>query len=533
MSYAIFSHTSLHKIGTFFVTVVFVFVSLFSFGAYAQAQRSTAELLEAISELLLTAAALKEDLARIEGNVLFPTDLQLGDAGIDVFLLQQLLNTNPITQVAQTGPGSPGVETLLFDTNTYEAVVRYQELYRDEILTPEGLSKGTGYVGPSTRAHLNTHFEPYDDVPEGTDSSTTEEDGIHTVPTDGSEPNEDISASTARRVVITNVSPYRVERGGVVTVSGFNFTPHTNTVHIGDEYEIDNVSSQNGTQLSFEVSNDVEDGVYDLSVSNTRGESVSSLFLAVENDFGDSPVITSVSPNEGFYGDTITITGKNFTRTGNDIYTSAGVIRDVSSSDGETLTFRFEPDSVDMEDGEGAPEGVDVEQNFVVVNGNGVSVRADSTQEGTGDGQGGDEDSEDDEASESTDDEENAGTEEDDDDSSFIWKALGVAAVAAGIGALLSDDNHGDEGVPFGGRIQSILECTCTGDLRLSVGPPRPATVLFTSSSRLYAWWNIAAGNWVLGDHTGAGATCWVQAVTYCIAYPAEGTIMKMGTSGG
>ena len=47
------------------------------------------------------------------------------------------------------------VETGLFDESTFGAVVLFQELYKDELLTPNGLVAGTGLVGPSTRKKIN------------------------------------------------------------------------------------------------------------------------------------------------------------------------------------------------------------------------------------------------------------------------------------------------------------------------------------------------------------------------------------------
>lgn len=81
-------------------------------------------------------------------------DLSLGAQGQDVLELQQLLNARPETQIAQSGPGSPGNETTFFGSLTHAAVVRYQNLYTQSILLPLGLFSGTGYVGASTRAHL-------------------------------------------------------------------------------------------------------------------------------------------------------------------------------------------------------------------------------------------------------------------------------------------------------------------------------------------------------------------------------------------
>jgi len=48
-----------------------------------------------------------------------------------------------------------GLVTGNFFSLTQKAVIRFQERYAEEILEPLGLKKGTGFVGPATRAKLN------------------------------------------------------------------------------------------------------------------------------------------------------------------------------------------------------------------------------------------------------------------------------------------------------------------------------------------------------------------------------------------
>lgn len=84
----------------------------------------------------------------------FNKNLQSGTRSGDVMQLQKFLNAIGFT-IAASGPGSPGSETSFFGGLTKLAVIKFQEAYKSEILTPNGLSKGTGYFGPSTRKKVN------------------------------------------------------------------------------------------------------------------------------------------------------------------------------------------------------------------------------------------------------------------------------------------------------------------------------------------------------------------------------------------
>lgn len=80
--------------------------------------------------------------------VAFERDLFFGLQHPDVKLLQQFFNKTPQTKIATKGPGSPGQETEYFGSLTRNAAIRFQ--------TMKGINPNAGYVGPVTRAFINS-----------------------------------------------------------------------------------------------------------------------------------------------------------------------------------------------------------------------------------------------------------------------------------------------------------------------------------------------------------------------------------------
>lgn len=85
--------------------------------------------------------------------VIFTHNLFRGNKEEDVRRLQKYLNSQGFL-LAKFGPGSPGEETNYFGPLTYAALIKFQETYKEEILRPWGLTRGTGFFGITTRAFI-------------------------------------------------------------------------------------------------------------------------------------------------------------------------------------------------------------------------------------------------------------------------------------------------------------------------------------------------------------------------------------------
>jgi len=117
-----------------------------------------------IEQLLGLIFALKAELAGLGGvssigdipaTFRFTANLKQGMSSTAVKYLQIVLNSDSGTRIAVSGVGSPGKETNYFGSMTKAAVIKFQEKYYNDILTPWGFTKGTGYVARTTMEKLN------------------------------------------------------------------------------------------------------------------------------------------------------------------------------------------------------------------------------------------------------------------------------------------------------------------------------------------------------------------------------------------
>ncbi|MCC6520719.1 hypothetical protein IT403_01915 [Candidatus Nomurabacteria bacterium] len=87
-------------------------------------------------------------------KTLFERNLRIGIIGEDVKALQSYLNEKGFI-VSSTGEGSPGNEIPNFGPKTRAALIKLQENYKEKILAPVNLNKGTGFFGPFSRGFVN------------------------------------------------------------------------------------------------------------------------------------------------------------------------------------------------------------------------------------------------------------------------------------------------------------------------------------------------------------------------------------------
>ena len=289
----------------------------------------------------------------------FNNNLKVGHEGEAVSALHQALGKEGFEF------GQDEDET--FGEDTASAITGFQEKYKEEILTPNGLKYGTGFAGPATRKKLNSLYgcggsdHPSPAYDKNTHSS---------------------SSSSISSVHINDLSPSSGPVGTEVEITGSGFNWTNNIVYFGDEMipssslrRIEDTTDGSSFDVALEFtvpssigpacnsvprclapSRAVTPGVYPVYVSNTNGVSntvnftvtagslsSSSSLITTTADFA-SPHIASIKPEYGTAdGNTlITIQGKGFLPTASVFFSTPGMatVKAKSvSNDGTVLTF--------------------------------------------------------------------------------------------------------------------------------------------------------------------------------------------------
>jgi hypothetical protein len=128
----------------------------------------------------------------------FTQNLTTGDRGQQVMQLQTFLNAETGVSVAQSGPGAPGNETSYFGPLTAQAVTAFQNKHSADVLAPVGLTSGTGYWGPSSRAKANSICQAsMTDTGDDTDDSEDTDDSDDSDESDDSDDEDELSGGEA------------------------------------------------------------------------------------------------------------------------------------------------------------------------------------------------------------------------------------------------------------------------------------------------------------------------------------------------
>jgi hypothetical protein len=194
------------------------------------AQGATAEELQAqINSLLATISALQAQLSGSSSSsasgscsLTFVENLKMGSTGQAVKDLQMFLNMDSATQVAASGAGSKGNETMGFGGLTKAAVIKFQNKYASEVLAPAGLTAGTGYWGSLSRAKAQALCGAMGSGSSSTGTgtgSTTSTPGSGLSVSSAAQPSAGLAPLGAARIPFTKVT-FTASNDGDVTVSG-------------------------------------------------------------------------------------------------------------------------------------------------------------------------------------------------------------------------------------------------------------------------------------------------------------------------
>jgi hypothetical protein len=290
------------------------------------------------------------------------SDLSFGSKGSQVSQLQTFL-------VSQNYPGGGSwMITGNFKSATLAAVRTFQQ--------QQGLAI-TGIVDASTRAAIsrvscggysggynmynystNPYTIPFNNY--NTNTGVNNTNCYYTYPYTCNNYNN----YTYGNVSISSLSVTSGVAGAGVTIHGYGFDYSNNTVNFGT-IPLTGIPSVNGTSLTFTVPSYATSGSVNINVVNTRGTSNTLAFNVSStggcansypynnnccNGYSGSygyncpqnsttPYVTSLSPNSGAVGASTTVYGSGFSSQNNMVRFGSGIVSNVPSYNGTSLTF--------------------------------------------------------------------------------------------------------------------------------------------------------------------------------------------------
>ena len=283
-------------------------------------------------------------------------NLSLGSRSSEVRTLQNFL-----VGLSYPGGGSWMI-TGYFGSATSQAVRNFQ--------SAQGLLS-TGVVDSSTRSAISR-------VSCGAQAGVAQSNTYYNQPSTYPY-SYNYNTNTSGNLAITTLSANTGYAGSSITIYGTGFDSYNNIVNFGT-ISLGNISS-NGSSLTFTVPSYPTNGSVDLRVTNSRGTSNSLSFTvygypiscgaytSFAGPYGTScncgnytygmfggynnnncagnlnpnaivtPAISYLNPNSGGVGSSITVLGSGFTTTRNAVHFGAGVIANLNSPDGRSVSF--------------------------------------------------------------------------------------------------------------------------------------------------------------------------------------------------
>jgi len=321
----------------------------------------------------------------------FYRNLKVGDVGQDVLELQKILNQDSDTRVAVSGVGSIGNETTYFGNLTKNALVKFQNKYRSEVLAPVGLIQGTGYFGPSTISFIKNKYQnnvaysnnnqqeskkdvdlksDYNDNLEiSFDDKKEELISDEKKQSDNKTTNQSDLIRSDSTMEVYFVSQKVFESGDDLTVVGTGVNSNSEIYFFN--FENDKVVSDVDIEsnfMMFEAPN-LPVGEYELYIKN--GNYISKPLVVEIVDSYNPPKISSISPSVIEYGDTVTIKGSGFENE-NTVMTALGTYS--ARSSGNEIKFTVDrPSNINIGGEITDPVEQKVEGVIQVQNSNGIS----------------------------------------------------------------------------------------------------------------------------------------------------------------
>ncbi|MDZ4227570.1 MAG: IPT/TIG domain-containing protein [Patescibacteria group bacterium] len=278
-------------------------------------------------------------------------DLSYGSRASDVSRLQTFL-------VSQNFPGGGSwMITGYFGSATLAAVRSFQEMQGlsqtgvADSATRAAISRvscgGQSYIGQSSQYYTQNY--PYLSYPYNYDYNLNYPYSYGTGP-----------------IALTSMSQNTGSPGQSVTLYGNGFDTAGNTVNFGTQV-LSGIPSRGGTSLTFIVPQYYSysyNQTVQITVTNARGTS-NALSFTIMMPYGgygcpsyqygypntncyqyqqpynniQAPVLTYLNPAQGGVGTSVTVFGSGFTTSGNTVHFGNGVIANLSSIDGQSVSF--------------------------------------------------------------------------------------------------------------------------------------------------------------------------------------------------